>query len=326
MSEPSSKYLVSIDPGSSKNLAIASYCLGASPNIDICSHSPDELDKWLESLCNMATKHHVLLSLDAPLRVFGGIQAPDTFSPPGANSSAGEWPFDVNPFSQRACEHALCSKSPRNRKNIRFRDLAIAIDELCSRPGNNEPNPSFVRLHPGVSVLGYMSAPHAPIVRLILDTLEKTAASMKIGSEMLRINYDYRRIDDRPGTITILETHPAVALGFYARSEPDIFPTSIQKYKGRGENSTVLESLNTATLAYARRMYEAVPSKEINSDDELDALVGLLNLLDLTNGNGDIFGTFEDGYFLIPRQKWMDSTFEELWKNSREKLLSLKKD
>lgn len=57
--------------------------------------------------------------------------------------------------------------------------------------------------------------------------------------------------------------------------------------------------------------------EELSSDDELDAVVGLINLLDLASGHGDIFGTFEHGYFLVPARHSRPS-WRELWKRAAE--------
>lgn len=260
----------------------------------------------------MAERNHVLLSLDAPLRAFGGVQAPDSFAPTGAVPGARAWPFNVNAFSQRPCEKALSSKPPTTA-SLPASELRTALADLGFLGGHAQ---AFVDLHPGVSVLGYMGAPHAPVVRAFLDALVSKAASLG-----LRIGSDPASHYEDAGVITVLESHPAVSLGFYASAGIAGFPRTIAKYKPWRQHEEAFHSLVDAVTRHIDAAHKASLETPIGDDDGLDAVVGLMNLLDLTGGTGDMFGTAEEGYFLVPRVT-RSRSFLEIWQIARARVVA----
>lgn len=304
--------LYGVDPGSSaKGWAVAACMVSPRPQVRLRQVAIADLTTLIGELCALAERNHVLLSLDAPLRAFGGVQAPDSFAPTGAVPGARAWPFNVNAFSQRPCEKALSSKPPP-AVLLPAAELRDALASLCGQEGGGPP---FVTLHPGVSVLGYMGAPHAPVVRTFLDALASSASALglRIGSDPV-----FRQQD--AGTITVLESHPAVSLGFYASAGIAGFPRSIEKYKPLRQHEVVSEQLVEAVTRHIDSAHHADLEKPIRNDDELDAVVGLMNLLDLAGGTGDMFGTAEEGYFLVPRVA-RERSFLEIWETARAKVV-----
>lgn len=305
-------YQFSVDPGSSdKGWSVWSATGTRFQDARHRTFAIARLSELVEELCACALVAPVALSLDAPIRVFGGLQAPADFSP--RNVAPGEsrkWPFDVNAFSQRPCEKALTSRPTVRNASLSAEPLAKAVARLCgwSSEYKDSHNQTFVDLHPGVSVRGYMGAPHAPVVRTFLAHLVERAA----GAE-LQLVYEPRLVGAGARTIHILETHPAVTLGFYASSRVAPFPASIPVYKGSKTAKAACASLSAALVDHISASYGtrlAAPS----NDDDLDGLVGLLNLVDLLEDRGDVFGTADDGYFLVPACPGL--SFETLWSSS----------
>jgi hypothetical protein len=110
-------------------------------------------------------------------------------------------------------------------------------------------------------------------------------------------------------------------MGFYAAWEDSPFPAEVLKYKGtRSAPASLVHAVGEVALA----AHQAKLNGEIKTHDELDAIVGLLNLLDFAKSQGDLFGTPEDGYFLVPGRSEPPS-FRNLWaaarKEAAEKLL-----
>jgi len=254
----------------------------------------------VDELCSMAADGPVAIAVDAPIRAFDGIQAPSTFTPLGAARGRASWPFDVNPFSQRACEKALSSRPKTS--SLLARDLAKVVESLCGG------DVSFAKAHPGVSVLGCMSAPHAPVVRAFLAALTERA-----GASGISVDYELG-LPASAKTIRVLETHPAVALGFYAAMGVRPFPSRIPVYKGSKANPGDFEALVDAVVTHLNAKHGCTVRRPAD-DDELDSLVGLLNLLDLAHGSGDFFGT-EDGYFLVPAPA-EGKGFADVWRAER---------
>ena len=150
MAESSPLRLFSADPGSStKGWAVADCSFEDGPHVRMRQLSGLGLKTLVDDVCAAAQEHHVLLALDAPLRAFGGMQAPSSFESAGAAKGGRAWPFDVNPFSQRPCEHALSSKPTVVNDSLVARELAMAVGQLCGwdaecrMPGNL----SFTSLH-----------------------------------------------------------------------------------------------------------------------------------------------------------------------------------
>lgn len=245
--------LVGIDPGSSNKgwMTWTWQTDGASGPPSKKHYRIEHLDKLIDSVCTGAAFAPVLVSIDAPIRAYGGIQAPDRFAPSGVATEDASWPFCVNPFSQRPIEKAL-SSVPRaaNYSGLRQVSLIAAIGSLLgwtmeSRP--NRKNCSFVKAHDGVSVLGYMGAPHAPVVRTFLARLHARAEH-----EGVHVDYDTALTSWRPGTVTIMESHPAVSLGLLASMRTVGFPLQIETYK---KNENQVRVLGEAFVRYFARLH-----------------------------------------------------------------------
>ena len=302
--------LYGVDPGSSdKGWAVASCVASPRPLVRLRQMLIADLTALVDELCAAAEHNHVLLSLDAPLRAFGGLQAPESFAPSGAVPGARAWPFNVNAFAQRPCEKALGSKPP-DTPSLPAAELRAALVELCD---SGDACPAFVTRHPGVSVLGYMGAPHAPVIRTFLDALARRAAASGV-----RISSDPALRNQATGVITVFESHPAVSLGFYASAGVVGFPRTIAKYKPWSQNRDTFVALAGAVISHLGSAHAANLERPIASDDDLDAVVGLMNLLDIAGGNGDLFGTSEEGYFLVPRVT-QSRSFLEIWETARAK-------
>ena len=305
--------LVSADPGSSdKGWAIASCLHGESDSAQLRNFTIPELAGIADELCNHAKTGRVLLSVDAPVRAFGGLQAPVSLDPPGSSTSPRDWPFDVNPFSQRPCEHALTSRPQSAVNALAHQELVAAIGALCGWDGDpgHRSNRAFDKRHVGVSVLGYQGAPHAPVVRAFLSHLETRAAAVA-GVEL---SFETEPAITTPG-ITVLETHPAVALAFYALDVRHGLPKDIPKYKPVRGNVAAFGALAGAVMRTLRATHSIAALEAPVTDNELDALVGMLNLLDFASGTGDVFGTTESGYFLVAR-RGDGASWRELWQQA----------
>jgi len=304
--------LFGVDPGSSdKGWAVAVCTATARPHVRLQQMPIADLGVLVDELCVAAESNHVLLSLDAPLRAFGGVQAPESFAPQGAVSGTRAWPFNVNAFAQRPCEKALGSKPP-DTPSLPAAELRTALAKLC-RSGDDCP--AFVTRHPGVSVLGYMGAPHAPVIRTFLDALVRRADECG-----LRIASDPAFRQQDAGVITVFESHPAVSLGFYASAGVAGFPRTVNKYKPWSQNHEAFDALAEAVGSHLLSVHAADLECSIASDDDLDAVVGLMNLLDLAGGTGDLFGTAEEGYFLVPRVTRTRS-FLDIWRSVRTQVV-----
>ena len=313
MAESSPLRLFSADPGSSaKGWAVADCSFEDGPHVRMRQLSGLGLKTLVDDVCAAAQEHHVLLALDAPLRAFGGMQAPSSFESAGAAKGGRAWPFDVNPFSQRPCEHALSSKPTVVNDSLVARELAMAVGQLCGwdaecrMPGNL----SFTSLHDGVSVMGYMSAPHAPTVRTFLEALEREAVSSDVA-----VGYDLEPGQRDVGCVSVHESHPAVALAFYAAQGADGFQPPILKYKPLPQHGTAFLLLAAAVATHLKTCHGVVLEESIRTDDELDALVGLLGLVEQAAGTGDFFGTARDGRFLVPRRKGA-RTYGQIWEDA----------
>lgn len=305
--------LFSADPGSSaKGWAVADCTFEDGPHVRMRQLSGVGLKTLVDDVCAAAREHHVLLALDAPLRAFGGMQAPSSFEPAGAVEGGRAWPFDVNPFSQRPCEHALSSKPTVVNDSLVARELALAVGQLCGwdaecrKPGNLP----FTSLHDGVSVMGYMSAPHAPTVRTFLEALEREAISSDV-----EVGYDLEPEQRDVGCISVHESHPAVALAFYTAQGADGFQPPIPKYKPLPQHDAAFQLLAAAVETHLKVCHGAVLNESIRTDDGLDALVGLLGLMEQATGTGDFFGTARDGRFIVPRRKGA-RTYRRIWEDA----------
>jgi hypothetical protein len=308
-------YLVSADPGSAKAWTVASCHLKVHPEIRIKPRKIEELEKLAEELCEEAKKGHVTLSLDAPVQVFGELQRPASLAPSVMSKLETHWPFNVNPFSQRPCEKALTSRPKVRNDSLVHKALAQALATLCcwGDEYTADGNESFTLRHDGTSVRNYMGAPHGPVVGTFLDILKEKARQNGVS-----LSYDPTSINDGERVISVLETHPAVALAFYASYQLGRFPKIIQKYKPLNTSTQpVFGDLKDAVLEYANRERGVVEALDIKCDDDLDAVVGLFNILDLANGDGDIFGTVETGYFLVPSSP-KGTSFKKLWQDAED--------
>lgn len=328
--------IVSADPGSRKDWAVCSYQrLSGSSNCDLKRYPIAGLSKLIDELFAHAEKGHVLLGLDAPIKAFGGVQRPAKFKPDGHQIAGLKkyWPFNVNPYSTRPCEKALSSKPENN--GLDGSELVTAIAETFGWDDPLDDNKKYTSLtlrHKGISVLGYQGAPHGPVVGTFLAEVEKRAS----GSS-LEVSYDpeacYFYADNKEWparVITVVETHPAVSAGFYAHygtGENDpFFSQPIPRYKGqskKGGSKEVkdgFEEVKKATMGLLESKKIEL-SREPCDDDDVDALLGLANLVELSEGKADLFGTVEDGYFLIPSNE-SGPCFRQLWKDAREKIVS----
>ena len=160
-----------------------------------------------------------------------------------------------------------------------------------------------------------MGAPHAPVVRTFLDALTRAAEARQV-----RLRFDPENSEEDSGTITILESHPAVSLAFYASAGAGRFPQRVEKYKPWRQNGSVFEELVAAVTHRVETVHAATLATPITTDDDLDAVVGLMNLLELADGSGDLFGTAEEGYFLVPRVT-RARAFVDIWRSVRDQII-----
>jgi hypothetical protein len=104
--------------------------------------------------------------------------------------------------------------------------------------------------------------------------------------------------------VYLLESHPAVAMAVLASSGRLGEIRQIREYKGADAPQLDIKAhfslLRDEIVRYATAMlgqHDLSP----NDDDDLDALVGFLNVVELLKGEGDWFGCVDYGYFLIPK-------------------------
>ena len=71
--------------------------------------------------------------------------------------------------------------------------------------------------------------------------------------------------------------------------------------------------LSSAVKGMLRTRYSINLLEAPETDDELDALVGLMSLLDFGSGAGDFFGTSSTGYLLVPAPAGQPG-WRELWR------------
>ncbi len=307
--------LYGIDPGSSKSWAsYRTTCQKSSPSFDRPTYTETpivSLDAFISKIACDAKDSAVLLAIDAPICV------PQSFSHPGASLKRAYWPFNLNPFSTRPCEKALSSKPSVIDSKLEFPKLAEIIGRLCGWKGEhrNSSNRSLTKIHPGLSVLGYQGAPHGPVVQLFRDRLAERAAS-----EGIRLSYSPKAATKPISRcIYVLESHPAVTMAIWIAQKRLGAIDTLQKYKGDSSAATKIgfQSARNGVVDLLSKEIATLDSP-VSSDDELDALVGLANLVDLIRGKCDWWGTEDTGYFLIP--EITDSlgfpTVREAWDNA----------
>jgi hypothetical protein len=319
-----------IDPGSGKPWAVFRACRpisgGALAGGDYTSVPIRKLDELIDEIAGWAAaRSSVLVSIDAPVNCI------DLFDAPGLDTAGRHYPFNANPFTTRPCEKALATKPGVVNRSLIHRQLVDMIAALCGWHDEYKAktNLSFVKRHEGVSVLGYMRAPHGPVVSLFVRRLRARHADVCFSPR--------EAASPSPGRVYVLESHPAVSLGFWAEDGRLAPLTAIPKYKeekleqepadaeatgGEETASTVEGGLRqlrgpVVSLAGSGHSLTVRPPK---TDDELDALVGLLNLLDLAGNKGDWFGCERLGYFLVPRfgryPKDCPDTISEAWEQA----------
>lgn len=306
-------HLISIDPGSSdKGWTLARF-VGGGRMIEMETLPISDLDDLVETISQMARKGHVLLGLNAPIKAFGGVQAPSGFDPPGCSEEGRSWPFNVNPFFERPCEKALSSRPRVLNENLEHAALVSAIGKMCGWTGEYtakaKANRSFTTTHK-VPEIRYMSALHGPVVRVFLQALEREAA--KSGFE-LRFQADAGKPDQ--AAVTVLETNPALTMDMLCSARTKGFPKTLPYYR-----ITRVKGMQWPGPGLAKALADLISVQHraelegtISNDDQLDALAGMLNLLDLAAGKADVFGTERDGYFLVPMTR-EGASFRELWR------------
>ena len=118
----------------------------------------------------------------------------------------------------------------------------------------------------------------------------------------------------------MFESHPAVSLAFYASAGTPGFPCIVEKYKPSRQHVSVFENLAGAITHRLEARHAGALVEPIVTDDDLDAVVGLVDLLGLAEGSGDLFGTAEEGYFLVPRVR-DGRPFLDIWRSVRERIV-----
>jgi len=292
--------VVGADPGSSdKGWATWQGEARTDAELRFRLYAPERLDELVAFVVDRAVGAPVLLSLDAPICVPGGLLAPSGFTPPpGVEKASRAWPFDVNPFSQRPCEKALSSVPKLVDRSLSHTMLCSEVSKLASWTSPFKANQAFADRHPGLSVLGYMSAPHAPIVRTFLARLRSAAETNDIDIDFNPV----RAANPRERTIYVLESHPALTLAIWCVRGMPGFPSVLPKYKGGAERRVVARELSVLVSRLLVDRYDVTFATMPDSDDALDALVGASNVLDLARGRAEIFGTEKIGYFLVPAE------------------------
>lgn len=230
------------------------------------------------------------MAIDAPICVPNGTDEDPMTADKFDWKEKQKWPFNVNHFSTRPCERALSSKIPETDDS-----LAKAIKKLS------------IDKNPGVSVMGYQRTPHGPIVRAFVKKLKS-----ELQGNICFDPWKAQAEEQRKGyKLFILESHPAVSLGLWSKS---IRNKPLGRYKGNGRAESC-EDLRKSLLTDEYSTEEI----EDNDDDSLDALVSVINAHQLVDGDGDWFGTYKTGYFLIPNVRGDDIRFSELWKDATKK-------
>jgi hypothetical protein len=319
-----------IDPGSGKPWAVFKAARlprgGAVAGGNYESIPILKLDALIDEIAGRAAaRSSVLVSIDAP------VNRVDRFDAPGLGTAGRDYPFNANPFTTRPCEKALATKPGVVNRSLVHRPLVDMIAALCLWQGEykGKANLSFVKRHDGVSVLGYMGAPHGPVVSLFVRRLREKHADLCFSPREAK--------NPSLGKVYVLESHPAVSLGIWAEDGRLGQVATVPKYKedkleevsgveedeGAEQDASAVEGglrqlrgPVAALAASGHGLAVAAP----RTDDELDALVGLLNLLDLAGGKGDWFGCERLGYFLVPRfSRYPDGgpkTIGEAWEQA----------
>lgn len=227
----------------------------------------------------------VILAIDAPICVPNGTDEDPMTADKFDWKEKQKWPFNVNHFSTRPCERALASKIPETG------DALVKATRKLS-----------ISRHSGVSVMGYQRTPHGPIVRAFVKELKrKLEGSICFDPEKARDK------ETRKGyKLFILESHPAVSLALWTHKKEK----TVEKYKGKKSEISCNSLLKFLPRKFSK---EKIGKKD---DDGLDALVSAINAYQLVDGEGDWFGTYEAGYFLIPNIRGGGKKFSELWKNA----------
>lgn len=294
-----------IDPGSSDSWAVYRALMSREQNrvtqVTRCVHPIQLLEALIQEIVSGTADYAstpkdipVILSLDAPLNM------PTRFEVPGPDLPNAHWPFNVNPFAVRPCEKALSSKPQIVNANLQHFDLAQTIGLICSWEGDfaGRQNTKFSSIHPGVSVLGYQGAPHGPVVRLFRDRLAKALHEISVQT----VYSPWSASDPATGFVYVLESHPAVSMAVSASQGQlqgiDVIPT----YKGDNDPETLVNFQNLrASVLHMAAAYLDVDELPLEDDNDLDAFVGFLNVVDLLRGAGDWIGTVARGFFMSPR-------------------------
>lgn len=253
MSTPRTAHLYGIDPGSSKPWA--GYCC----SFDLCksqligtpafrSWSRHQLVGLVDEMKSKVNDESVVLvSLDVP------ISMPISFAPDYFSSSSRQYPFNVEPFTIRPCEASLRSRPSIIDENLEHIELIGAIGQLCGwvRPFRGRMNTPFQSMESceGISVMIYSEAPHQPITRVFLEH-----AARAISDESLIISPS-KKETLKPSRIYVMESHPAVSMGFWAIDGAlgENF-LSMPRYKGtlKGDKYKDMSSEEKATLLATR--------------------------------------------------------------------------
>lgn len=315
-------FLYGIDPGSSKSwVSCRVACRGLPVSSDdvVFEDTPiATLESFISRLITEAKAGNVLLAVDAP------ICMPLSFNFPGASLKGSYWPLNLNPFSVRSCEKSLNSTPSVMNSSLQVPELAQLVAKLCGWGGEyrDSSNQSFTTIHPGLSVLGYQGAPHGPVVRLFRDRLERQAVSSGV-----TVSYSPAEASDpQPQHIYVLESHPAVTMAVWISQRQLGETLSLAKYKGdsSAETKQGFRSVRAGVVDLFRRQFVSIEC-EVSTDDELDALVGLANCIDLQRGNCDWWGTEDAGYFLIPKvsEGAGESSVRQAWDEASNRLKTM---
>jgi hypothetical protein len=293
--------LYGIDPGSSKPWV--GYVGRFDPEKQVVigyskrSWNIADLDSLISEIAGSSSKPVcVLLSLDAP------INRPALFNPPGIVFEGKEsgYPFNVNSFTTRPCEKALTSKPSLRLQSLQHQGIMRSIAAICEWEGDHRrpENKSLTAIHSGVNVRGYMGAPHGPVVDLFRTRL---AEALRSCGSCLSMS-PREAMNPLPDHVYLLESHPAVAMAVLASSGHLGKIRKILQYKGanKPDVQAFFTLLRDEIVRYSVRFLGQIDSRP-EDDDDLDALVGFLNVVELLERQGDWFGRIDSGYFLIPK-------------------------
>lgn len=269
----------------------------------------DLLDQLLSQILTDADDAPVLITMDAP------ICMPNEFSRPGSKLGGAFWPFNLNPFSTRPCEKSL-SSTPSGvlSQNLLFPEIAKIVGLMAGWEGDyrDQANLPMTKIHIGLSVLGYQGAPHGPVVSLFRDKLTHKASEKGIG-----VSYSPSAASKPElGWIYILESHPAVTMAVWIYQQRLGTLRQLPRYKGDSSQITKIGFAEVSSSVIKLFNHEVAElQSSVTTDDELDALVGLANCVDLVRGDADWWGTEDSGYFLIPRIRDVKSelSVREAW-------------